>query len=189
MSTDATEALQLAGLLALSTRRWSIPVLAALHSSTTGLRHVQLVASLGLSRQMLRSTLAVLQSRGLVARNPGYGHPLRPEYVLTDHGQDVARDCHRVERIVDDLGVHAIAYRKWTLPLLTGLLAGHRRFAELQLALPSVTPRALTRALRDAAGSGLVCRDVDAGFPPRPDYRLSPTGTALAGAAAALCRA
>ncbi len=31
---------------------------------------------------------------GLVIRNPGYGHPLRPEYILTPEGHAAAGDLH-----------------------------------------------------------------------------------------------
>ena len=62
--------------------RWAVPVLAELHR-TSGSRFVTLHRRLGIGRESLRRTLASLAEQDLVARNPGYGHPLRPEYVLT----------------------------------------------------------------------------------------------------------
>jgi DNA-binding HxlR family transcriptional regulator len=43
--------------------------------------------------ESVRRALAGLVARRLVSRNPGYGHPLRPEYVLTPAGARVAPAC------------------------------------------------------------------------------------------------
>ncbi len=69
-------------LVALFHNRWSVPILAELHRQR-GSRFVTLARTLGMSRESLRRTLAALIESGLVGRNPGYGHPLRPEYVLS----------------------------------------------------------------------------------------------------------
>ena len=46
-----------------------------------------MLARLGLSRSMLTASLTQLIEAGWLQRNPGHGHPLRPEYVLTDAGR------------------------------------------------------------------------------------------------------
>ena len=69
-------------LLTLCHHRWSLPVLAEI-GRTGGSRFATLTGRLGVTGESLRRTLSYLQDEGLVARNPGYGHPLRAEYVLT----------------------------------------------------------------------------------------------------------
>ncbi|MGH2451320.1 MAG: winged helix-turn-helix transcriptional regulator, partial [Candidatus Limnocylindria bacterium] len=71
---------------ALFHHRWAAPVLAELDRSR-GSRFVTLSNRLALSRESLRRTLTALIDAGLVMKNPGYGHPLRPEYILTERGR------------------------------------------------------------------------------------------------------
>jgi DNA-binding HxlR family transcriptional regulator len=47
-----------------------------------GERFVTLVNRLGASKDAVSATLAQLIDDGVVQRNPGYGHPLRPEYLV-----------------------------------------------------------------------------------------------------------
>ena len=54
-----------------------------------GARFVALANRLGVSRDSLTRTLGALIDAGFVARNPGHGHPLRPEYILTKRGVPV----------------------------------------------------------------------------------------------------
>src|SRR4051812_3041544 len=76
-------------LARLAHHRWTLPVLAEIARSR-GSRVAALTGTLGVSRESLRRTLAALQTEELVVRNPGYGHPLRPEYLLTARGEAVA---------------------------------------------------------------------------------------------------
>ena len=82
-------------LIAIFHHRWSAPVLAELLRQK-GSRFAALVGTLGVGRESLRRTLDSLLELGLVARNPGYGHPLRPEYVLTRSGEVAARRCAKL---------------------------------------------------------------------------------------------
>lgn len=154
-------------LIALFHHRWAVPVLAELERQR-GSRFAALVGILGLGRESLRRTLDALIALGLVERNPGYGHPLRPEYVLTPHGAEVAARCRR---LLDALGdEREVALRKWSLPVLVALgRAG--RFSELRAELPGITPRALALALKDLQAAGLVERVVeDTSYPPTVRY-------------------
>ncbi|MDH4116180.1 MAG: winged helix-turn-helix transcriptional regulator [Acidimicrobiia bacterium] len=164
--------------------RWNVPVLGSLHSGAT--RFVVLENRLGASRDALRASLTSLQSAGLVTPNPGYGHPLRPEYLLTAKGTEVAPACVRYSLLAERLGVVTVAFRKWTAPLLLALDEGHTRFNGLQLALESVSPRSLSQGLRAMLESDLVVRRVEDGFPPRPSYRLTRGGRGLASAIATI---
>ena len=54
------------------------------------------------------------------ARNPGYGHPLRPEYVLTTQRRGAARRC---AALLARGRRRASLLRKWSLPVLAALAA------------------------------------------------------------------
>jgi DNA-binding HxlR family transcriptional regulator len=114
-------------LVALFHNRWSVPILAELHRQR-GSRFVTLARTLGISRESLRRTLAALIESGLVGRNPGYGHPLRPEYVLTNSGEHIAAACRPlVERLRSD-GLEDVALKKWSMPVVFALGDAPRRF-------------------------------------------------------------
>lgn len=153
-------------LIALCHHRWSPPVLAEL-GRTRGARFVVLMNRLGVGRASLQRALAALIELGLVRRNPGYGHPLRPEYVLTPEGEEAAARCARLLAAVD--GKAGVLLRKWSLPVLAAL-RGNTRFSELREALPGITARALALALKDLERAGLVTRRVEETYPPSTVY-------------------
>lgn len=165
-------------------RRWAPAVLAEL-SATGGTRFVVLVNRLGAGRDTLSQTLAYLISLGLVRRNPGYGHPARPEYLLTDRGAELAPACGRLLELVEERSLADVALRKWSLPVLVEL-DRPRRFSELRAALPGASPRALALALKDLQRTGLVERTVTDDYPPAVRYDASPRARALAEAARGL---
>lgn len=53
------------------------------------------------------------------------------------------------------------------------------RFGELHRAMSTITPRMLTRQLRELEADGLVLRTVHAEVPPRVEYSLTDTGRSL----------
>jgi DNA-binding HxlR family transcriptional regulator len=158
-------------IIALFHHRWAAPVLAELHRSK-GSRFVTLTNRLGLGRESLRRTLTALIDAGLVMKNPGYGHPLRPEYVLTERGRAVAPACARLIDALERLDANGVGLKKWSMPAVLALADGECRFSELRKRLPEVTPRALTLALKDLASVGLVERRVTGDYPPATIYRL-----------------
>jgi DNA-binding HxlR family transcriptional regulator len=166
-------------IAALCHHRWTLPVLAEIERGR-GARFATLTGKLGVSGESLRRTLRALQENGLVARNPGYGHPLRPEYVLTSRGHAVGPPA---QRLLEALRGHEeVGLKKWSLPVLAAL-DEPRRFSELQTALPDATPRALTLALKDLHAAGLVRRTVLDDYPPSVDYELTPAARPIAAAA------
>ena len=165
--------------------RWAAPILAELHRSK-GSRFVTLSNRLGLGRESLRRTLAALVEAGLVTKNPGYGHPLRPEYVLTQRGRTVAPACARLIAALERLDADDIGLKKWSMPAVLALADGECRYSELRKRLPEVTPRALTLALKDLAAAQLVERRVTPDYPPATMYRLRRRGRPLADILAAL---
>lgn len=168
-------------LILLTHHRWAIPVLAELRAAGGGTKFVTLANRLAVSRAGLRQTLDRLIELGWVMPNPGYGHPMRPEYILTEEGAAIAPACVRLAAVLRRLGVEEVARRKWSLPALAAIrgaadpAGGHGagRFTSIRDRLAGVTDRALAMSLRELEGSGLVRRRIEAGYPPRPVYELT----------------
>ncbi|MGB6007875.1 winged helix-turn-helix transcriptional regulator [Castellaniella sp.] len=68
---------------------------------------------------------------------------------------------------------------KWKSVVLFHLLGGTLRFSELRRQIANVSPRMLTRQLRELEEDGLIERTVYAQVPPRVDYCLSPLGRSM----------
>jgi len=68
---------------------------------------------------------------------------------------------------------------KWKLAILNHLFAGTQRFGELNKAMPRITPRMLTRQLRELEADGLVRRTVYPQVPPKVEYSLTEIGRSL----------
>ncbi|HEU5279231.1 MAG TPA: winged helix-turn-helix transcriptional regulator [Gaiellaceae bacterium] len=166
----------MSSIVALSRHRWALPILAQL-AVARGSRFVPLANQLGLSRDALRQTLAALIEARLVMANPGYGHPARPEYVLTRNGRRIAPVCATLMRELRRREIEDVALKKWSLPIL-GALETELRYGELRRTV-GATPRALTLALKELVARDLVDRRVHPGFPPSTTYRLTPTSRAL----------
>lgn len=159
-------------LTALFHHRWSVAVLAELHRGGGG-KFVTLVNRLSISRDSLRRTLDSLIAQGWVVRNPGHGHPMRPEYILTASGQRLAPWCARFCCLLKVSGIEDVGLRKWSMPIALALRKGRRRFSELKSFLPGLTARALTLALKELHAAGLVERHVSDGYPPATYYQLT----------------
>jgi DNA-binding HxlR family transcriptional regulator len=68
---------------------------------------------------------------------------------------------------------------KWKILVICTLRDGRKRFGELQRAMEGITPKVLTRQLRDLERDGLVDRTVYAEVPPRVEYELTDLGVSL----------
>lgn len=176
-------------LAALLDSRWAIPVLAELHRGSGGVgafqgggaKFVTLQRRLEVSPDALSRTLAALIDQGWVVRNPGYGHPIRPEYLLSERGLALAAACSALLTEIDALGPEARAalLRKWSLPVALALAAGSGRFNDIKSALPGVTARALAQTLKGLESETLVERRILDEYPPRPRYDLPTSMSAL----------
>ena len=151
-------------------KRWNVRILALLHESK-GARFVVMKHGLNVNADSLTRSLQFLMKGGWVQRNPGYGHPLRPEYILTPRGHAVAPRCSKLVRAVDRLDVAETVYRKWSVPLLVTIEAGTVRFNGLRETL-DINPRALTQGLQRLCASELILQ--------RLEYSLTPSGNRIA---------
>ena len=91
----------------------------AAQTARKSLRHA--LAHAGLSRESLRRTLGALIDGGLVGRNPGYGHPLRPEYVLTRAGERIAGACRPLVEQLRRGNLEDVGLKKWSMPVVFAL--------------------------------------------------------------------
>lgn len=158
--------------------RWNIPVVAELYKRT-GAKFVTLANALGVGRASLSASLNDLIELGFVVRNTGHGHPMRPEYLLTDAGQRIGEKCLRLRHLLRRRNDEDVAFRKWTLPLVTALGEDTRRFNEVQLILPEASPRAITLGLKSMLAARWARRSIIDDFPPTAGYALLPKGRSV----------
>ena len=68
---------------------------------------------------------------------------------------------------------------KWKVLIVRDLLAGTKRFGELQRSVGNVSQKVLTAQLRQMEDSGLLTRKVYPEVPPRVEYTLTELGRSL----------
>lgn len=170
--------ISLAPLVELVHHRWNIPVVAELHRRS-GTKFVALVNSLGVSRASLSTSLCDLVDLGLVRKNPGYGHPMRPEYLLTPAGTEIGEQCLSLMQLVQQRNETDLAFRKWTLPLVAAIDQELRRFNEMQRALQGATPRAIALGLKLMLQQRWAARSLIDDYPPTAGYSLMPKGRSI----------
>lgn len=158
-----------------------VPIMALL-SREKGARFAAMANRFALSRHSLARTLGQLRDWGWVAPNPGHGHPLRPEYVLTDSGLPVGGVCDRIMAERERMGLEPAQLPRWSLPLIAGIGGDWLRFGDLRDRLDPVTPRALSLTLQQMVGQDLVGRRLEPGFAMVPRYGLTDRGSDLAAA-------
>lgn len=163
-------------LAELSHHRWSIPILAQLVGRQGG-RVAALAHAVGASRVGVRQAAGALVRLDLLRPNPGHGHPLRPEFLLTPLGRDLAHPARALVRRLDRWSIQNEAFRKWPLPVVYGLGETGARFGEVRELLPAISDRALSQALHLLETIELVDRIIVEARPPAVRYR--PTGLGL----------
>lgn len=77
---------------------------------------------------------------------------------------------------------------KWTLLIVRDLIAGPRRFVELQRVLPGISTEQLRSRLNRMVADGLLTRQRYREVPPRVDYELTPRSRELLPVIGALAR-
>ncbi|WP_299948032.1 winged helix-turn-helix transcriptional regulator [uncultured Ruegeria sp.] len=146
-------------LVKLTSRAWSLNILALLHQGVPG-RQAPLLAATGASRTAFAASLEHLVSLGLLERNPGHGHPLRPEFRLTKVGVQAAAVAAEIVAMVPDDTELKLLRRSWTVPILA-LTRQPRRFSGLRSDLRVITDRALSSSLKKLEAQDWVRRDIE----------------------------
>ncbi|HEX8549525.1 MAG TPA: helix-turn-helix domain-containing protein [Cytophagaceae bacterium] len=88
-----------------------------------------------------------------------------------------SKECAEFIRPVRD--VLDIINGKWKLPILIALSFGNKRFKELERDVEGITPRMLSKELRDLEINQLVIRTVYDTIPATVEYSLSNYGKSL----------
>jgi DNA-binding HxlR family transcriptional regulator len=152
--------------------RWIIPIIGVLHNQK-GAKFITLLNELKMSRSVLTSTLRKLIEQEFVKRNPGYGHPLRPEYILTDLGLQLGPFCTDMMSCTIEQKGNRLFQSKWAIQIIHLCSEGEIRFSELKLALTPITSRALSEELKSLNSEGYIERKIIEGYPPITAYSLA----------------
>lgn len=67
----------------------------------------------------------------------------------------------------------------WTFNIIWSLRAGPRRFSELRVDIPPISPKVLSTRLRDLEARGVLTRSIMPTSPPSVEYALTPLGARL----------
>lgn len=68
---------------------------------------------------------------------------------------------------------------KWKLPILGVLMHGSKRFNEMERLIPKITPRMLSKELRNLEMNKVVKRTVYDTVPPTVEYEITPYGLSI----------
>lgn len=166
-------------LLMLCGQRWLLPVMAGFQTRG-GARFAELLGAIGLPRDSLARALEAAREQGWIMANPGHGHPLRPEWIVTEAGREVAELAAAIAQRMQTLDLTSPELTRWSLPVLRALLTGTDRFNQLVRQLAPASPRALSQTLQTLVANDLVGREVEDSFPPSSRYRLTKRGQILA---------
>ena len=165
-------------LVKITSRAWSLNILELLHNGVAG-RQATLLSKSGASRTAFTQSLNHLIGLGLLERNPGYGHPLRPEYRLTPDGKRAAIVADKIRKAVPEPSDQILLRRAWTVPVL---VVSHkpRYFKDIKNELGLITDRALSQSLNQLHSQDWVTRSVNiSARPPRPIYQASNLGASI----------
>lgn len=162
----------------LSSKAWSVKILAALGNGVAG-RQAPLIHAVGAGRTAFSASLAHLMELGFLERNPGHGHPLRPEFRLTDQGKKAAEVAQKIVAAVPDEDAFSILRRNWSLPILA-LTRQPARFSAIRASLPKITDRALSQSLLRLEDQEWLRRDIETSERmPFPTYVAVNTGAQI----------
>ncbi|MES2556219.1 MAG: helix-turn-helix domain-containing protein [Bacteroidota bacterium] len=68
---------------------------------------------------------------------------------------------------------------KWKLPIIGSILFDKKRFTEIQRNIPKITPRMLSKELKELEINGMITRTVYNTIPVSVEYELSPSGKSI----------
>jgi DNA-binding HxlR family transcriptional regulator len=162
-------------LVNLTSKAWSLKILALMHGGVPG-RQAPLIAAAQASRSAFASSLDHLIRIGMLERNPGYGHPLRPEFRLTQAGIPVAAMASRILELVPEDKDFTLVRRSWAVPVLA-VTSTPKRFMTIKAGLNTITDRALSKSLHALEEQDWIRRDIDlSSRAPFPTYQAVNAG-------------
>lgn len=162
-------------IVKITSRAWSLDILALMFNGTPG-RQAPLLAASGATRTAFSQSLQHLVKLDLLERNPGHGHPFRPEYRLTSSGTQFAAIADRIKAGVPTQNETTILRRAWVIPILA-VSQKPQYFSEIKNRLVPITDRALSQSLQQLQKNHWLDRVIDATTtPPRPLYQAANTG-------------
>jgi len=165
-------------LVKLTSRAWSLNILALLDAGVPG-RQAPLLSATSAGRTAFAASLDHLIRLGLLERNPGHGHPLRPEFRLTATGIKVAGMASAIVKAVPVDTEFKLLRKTWTLPILA-LTSTPHRFSAIKSDLAPITDRALSSSLQQLEARDWISRDIETTARlPFPTYRAVRTGFAI----------
>lgn len=68
---------------------------------------------------------------------------------------------------------------KWKMPIIGSLMQGSKRFKELERSIPKITPRMLSKELRELEMNQLIVRKVYDTLPVTIEYEITEYGLSL----------
>ena len=161
----------------LTSRAWALPILSQMRKGIAG-RQALLLLVTGASRGAFVQSLNHLISMGYLERNPGHGHPLRPEFRLTKQGVEVATLAENILAVAKGEGQDLLR-RSWTLPVPASLYKPSV-FGEVKGKLPTISDRALSQSLKSLEDQMWLTRRIEqVSRPPRSMYSSTNTGWAI----------
>lgn len=165
-------------LVKLTSKAWSLKILALLHSGVPG-RQAPLIAATTASRSAFAASLDHLIQLGLLERNPGHGHPLRPEFRLTEQGKVVAAMAQRILDAAPGEDGFGVLKRSWSVPILA-LTEAPSRFSVIRSGLGAITDRALSQSLGMLEEREWLRREIDVSQrTPYPTYQAVNAGQTI----------
>ncbi len=165
-------------IVKVASKAWSLNILALMQEGVPG-RPAQLLSKTGAGRTAFTQSMHYLIDLGLMERNPGYGHPLRPEYRLTPKGLEIAAIAAKINQAVPNPAERGLLRRAWTIPVLVASQEP-KYFSEIKTELVSISDRALSQTLKQLQSQNWIWRKVDTETrPPRPLYQATNTGSQI----------
>ena len=164
-------------LVNITSRAWALPILACLHEGVPG-RQAPLLTATGAGRTAFAQSMDHLIAIGLLERNPGHGHPLRPEFRLTPVGKIAAELASKIQHLSKGADQDLLR-RSWTVPVITTLYRPSQ-FTEIKRTLQIISDRALSQSLHSMEERCWIRRSVDeTARPPKPIYSAINTGALI----------
>ena len=143
----------------LCSRAWTLPILAVMQRDGIG-RVSPLAHRLRAGRTAVTASVLWLEELGLIARNTGHGHPLRPEILLTKEGREVGAWASELLNEISAPEDFSLIRKSWTLPVLRAT-TNDGQYAAIRRTLQPITDRALSLSLKNITQRGWMTRHVD----------------------------